>query len=226
MIIKESEYRPKIGDIVIVWGDSRTSRFIAFLERRLFGFKDPATHVEMVALGEYDISADAGGVMLVKRKGTIDTARKVVIVRHSHMTSELRKLLLTNVFHRFIGKSYDYSLYVLWLMRICFITNPIVFWALYPFRDLLKKYEHISYSCSELVSAISFMVDILTGYGNDRDVAPPHFNVHAIASPEVWSTVFRKEEKKRNLLKVVFLTRLRRKEKRKFKGLKIIEVHR
>jgi len=166
----------KTGDIIILWGKGWTSKLIAFCITSVFGVIDPPTHIEMAVDPRMDISAEKWKVKMVDREKALEEADKFMIVRHKKMNNEKRERLYT-VFPNYIGKKYDVFIYVLWILRLAFVLNPIIFWVFYPFRSYLKKRENRSYTCSELVSALLDDVGISTGIKEHRNASPHHFKM-------------------------------------------------
>ena len=170
----------KTGDIIILWGKHWTSKFIAFCITSVFGVIDPPTHVEMAVDAGMDISAEKWKVKLVEREEVFKEADKFMIVRHKKIKKPDREKLL-EIYSNYLGKKYDVFLYVLWLLRLAFVLNPIIFWVFYPFRAWLKKRENRSYACSELTSAILNDIGIKTGIQIHRNASPHHFKMLAEA---------------------------------------------
>ena len=185
------EYKPQIGDIIIIWGKG-IARLLSFVITSVFGVKNPATHVQMVVSAAHDISAEQWHVKVVRRVDTFAKARKYIIVRHTKMVGEKKKMF-PHYAADYVGKRYDVWLYVLWIMRLAFILNPIIFWVLYPVRDWVRRQEKKSYACSELTSTLLNDVGIKTGFETHRNAAPHHFRMLADAC-ECWEVVYRSEE--------------------------------
>jgi len=179
----------KTGDIIILWGKGWTSKLIAFCITSVFGVIDPPTHVEMAVDPRMDISAEKWKVKLVDREKTLKTTSRFMVIRHKKIKKSEREKLL-EIYSNYLGKKYDVFLYVLWLLRLAFVLNPIIFWVLYPFRSWLKKKENRSYACSELTSAILNDIGIRTGIQNHRNASPHHFKMLAEACSD-WMVIKR-----------------------------------
>ena len=171
----------KTGDIIILWGKGWTSKLIAFCITSVFGVLDPPTHVEMAVDPRMDISAEKWKVKMVDREEALKEADKFMVIRHKKMDPNRRQALI-KVLPNYKGKKYDVFLYVLWVLRLAFVLNPIIFWVFYPFRSWLKKRENRSYTCSELVNAILNDIGIKTGIQNHRNASPHHFKMLAACS--------------------------------------------
>jgi len=170
----------KTGDIIILWKNDWAAKLTAFIITSVFGVLDPPTHVEIAVDDKTDISAEKWKVKMVDREEALKEADKFMVIRHKKMDPNRRQALI-KVLPDYIGKKYDVFLYVLWLLRLAFVLNPIIFWVLYPFRAWLKKKENRSYACSELTSAILNDIGIKTGIQNHRNASPHHFKMLAEA---------------------------------------------
>jgi len=154
------------GDVIVIW----SSRLIGFMVNAVFGIHDPATHVEMVYDdGVNNISSSIGGVKL-RPTANMFKARKWVVLRNKKLGCGdlLHNMWIQKVAEKYIGCSYDYFLYVLWIMRLSLILQPLVWLMLQPFRNWLKREEVKRFGCSELV------VQILKDLGVDTGIDEPH----------------------------------------------------
>ena len=148
------------GDVIVIW----SSRLIGFMVNAVFGIHDPATHVEMVYDdGVNNISSSIGGVKL-RPTANMFKARKWVVLRNKQVYGPYVKTEAD----KFIGRGYDYFLYVLWIMRLSLVLQPLVWLVLQPIRNWLKREEAKRFGCSELV------VQILKDLGVDTGIDEPH----------------------------------------------------
>jgi len=148
------------GDVIVIW----SSRLIGFMVNAVFGTHDPATHVEMVYDdGVNNISSSIGGVKL-RPTANMFKARKWVVLRNKQVYGPYVKTEAD----KFIGRGYDYFLYVLWIMRLSLVLQPLVWLVLQPIRNWLKREEAKRFGCSELV------VQILKDLGVDTGIDEPH----------------------------------------------------
>jgi len=150
------------GDVIVIW----SSRIVAFMINAVFGIRDPATHAEMVYDDFYNISASIGGVKL-RPVEDMYLARKWVVLRNRRV-SALPVRQIQEAGERYIGRDYDYFLYVLWIMRLSLVLQPLVWLFLQPFRNWMKREEAKRFGCSELV------VQILKDLGVDTGIDEPH----------------------------------------------------
>jgi len=187
---KKMKYIPQIGDIIIIWGKAWYSKVIKFCIYILFGIKDSPTHCEIVAIEDYDISAEASGVQLVERKKALEGAKKYIIARHKDMTQEKQDELFYDVFPKYIGKKYDYFLFILWFMRVSLVMQPLVWLALQPYYNWLKKQESRTYGCSELVSEIMSEIGISFGIENHTNATPADI-LQVIRASSDWEIIYR-----------------------------------
>jgi len=149
----------RAGDVIVIW----SSRLIGFMVNAVFGIRDPATHAEMVYDNFYNISSSIGGVKL-RPTSRLFTARKWVVLRNKK-TPMIRAV--QEAANKYIGCGYDYFLYVLWVMRLSLVLQPLVWIFLQPFRNWLKRKEAKTFGCSELV------VQILKDLGIDTGIDEP-----------------------------------------------------
>ena len=151
------------GDVIVIW----SSRLIGFMVNAVFGIHDPATHVEMVYDdGVNNISSSIGGVKL-RPTADMFKARKWVVLRNKRVDA-LPDGFVQSVAHHYFGCGYDYFLYVLWVMRLSLVLQPLVWLMFQPFRNWLKREEAKRFTCSELV------VQILKDLGVDTGIDEPH----------------------------------------------------
>jgi len=181
------KYNFKTGDIIVLWSDQWLSKLIAFCITSVFGVTDPPTHVEIAVDHKIDISATKWKVKLVEREKVLKEANKFIVIRHKKMDQNKRKALI-EILPNYIGKKYDVFLYILWILRLAFVLNPVIFWVLYPFRSWMKHRENHSYTCSELVSAVLNDIGIKTGMQQHRNASPHHFKMLAEASSD-WKVI-------------------------------------
>ena len=146
------------GDVIVIW----SSRLIAFMINAVFGIRDPATHAEMVYDDVNNISSSIGGVKL-RPTANMFKARKWVVLRNKQVYGPYVKTEAD----KYIGHGYDYFLYVLWIMRLSLVLQPLVWIFLQPFRNWLKRKEAKTFGCSELV------VQILKDLGIDTGIDEP-----------------------------------------------------
>ncbi|MCJ7643831.1 MAG: hypothetical protein MUP28_05065, partial [Candidatus Aminicenantes bacterium] len=100
------------GDVIVTW----SSRLIGFMVNAVFGISDPATHAVMVYDDIFNISASTGGVKL-RPVEDMFKARKWVVLRNRKV-SALPVDQIQGEAAKYIGRGYDYFLYVLWAMRL------------------------------------------------------------------------------------------------------------
>jgi len=151
----------RAGDIIVIW----SSRLVAFLVYTVFGIRDPATHAEMVYDDVNNISSSIGGVKL-RPTADMFKARKWVVLRNRRVAA-LPARQVQAAGDKYIGRGYDYFLYVLWAMRLSLVLAPLVWLFLQPFRNWLKKEEAIRFGCSELI------VQLLKVFGVDTGIDEP-----------------------------------------------------
>jgi len=152
------------GDVIVIW----SSRLIAFMINAVFGIRDPATHAEMVYDDVNNISSSIGGVKL-RPTADMFKARKWVVLRNNKI---LPIRAVQEAANKYIGRGYDYFLYVLWIMRLSLVLQPLVWLVLQPIRNWLKRKEAKTFGCSELV--VQILKDLRIDTGIDEPCnAPP-----------------------------------------------------
>lgn len=181
----------QIGDVVLIWNKGLGAKILSFVIYTLFGIKNPATHVQLAIDDKFDLSAELGGIQLVDRETSINEAKKVIIARQAGMTEEKREELV-DIAKEYIGKPYDYFLYVLWYMRVSLLLAPLVWLILQPYYNWLKQREERSYSCSELVSEIFDKLGFSFGI-DDHTNATPSDIYQVIKACNDWKIAFVKE---------------------------------
>lgn len=182
------------GDVVLIWGKSLDAKFVSCVVSTLFGIKNPATHVQLAMDSKLDLSAEMKGIQLVNREISIKKAKKVIIARHAGMSKEKREEL-ASISKQYIGKPYDYFLYILWYMRVSLLFAPLVWLILQPYHNWLKQRARKSYSCSELVSEILNKVGFSFGIDDHTNAAPSDI-YQVVKACEEWKIIFEKEEAK------------------------------
>lgn len=168
------------GDVIVIW----SSRLISFLVNAVFGIHDPATHAEMVYDDQYNISSSIGGVKL-RPTADMFKARKWVVLRNKKVEA-LPDGFVQSVAHHYIGYGYDYFLYVLWVMRLSLVLQPLVWLFCQPFRHWLKCKEANTFGCSELVVQILKDLGIDTGIDEPHNAPPDQLLIAARACAHDW----------------------------------------
>ena len=168
------------GDVIVIW----SSRLIAFMINAVFGIRDPATHAEMVYDNFYNISSSIGGVKL-RPTANMFKARKWVVLRNKQVYGPYVKTEAD----KYIGHGYDYFLYVLWIMRLSLVLQPLVWIFLQPFRNWLKRKEAKTFGCSELVVQILKDLGIDTGIDEPCNAPPDNLLQTARSCVHDWGVV-------------------------------------
>ena len=169
------------GDVIVIW----SSRLIGFMVNAVFGIHDPATHVEMVYDdGVNNISSSIGGVKL-RPTANMFKARKWLVLRNKQVYGPYVKTEAD----KFIGRGYDYFLYVLWIMRLSLVLQPLVWLVLQPIRNWLKRKEAKTFGCSELVVQILKDLGIDTGIDEPCNAPPDNLLQAARACEHDWSWI-------------------------------------
>ncbi len=157
------------GDVIIIWG-SGWSRIISWLIYLVFGIRNPASHAEMVYNSKLDISAEAGGVVLKERSGF--TKQRGYVLARNQRIANYDPDFLRMIMNRYVGKKYDYALYIIWYLRISIVFLPFVWFIFQPLRNWLKREESKRFTCSELVAELLKRFHILTGISDPSNAAP------------------------------------------------------
>lgn len=172
------------GDIMVIW----SSRIVGFMINAVFGIRDPATHTEMVYDdGINNISSSVGGVKL-RPTADMFKARKWVVLRNKRIEA-LPDGFVQSVAHHYIGCGYDYFLYVLWIMRLSLILQPLVWLFCQPFRNWLKRREAKTFGCSELIVQILKDLGIDTGIDEPCNAPPDNLLQTARSCVHNWEIV-------------------------------------
>jgi len=171
------------GDVIVSW----SSRLIGFMVNAVFGIHDPATHAEMVYDDFYNISASISGVKL-RPTADMFKARKWVVLRNRKVAA-LPVRQIQEGEEKYIGRGYDYFLYVLWIMRLSLVLAPLVWLFLQPFRNWLKKEEAKRFGCSELVVQILKDLGVDTGIDEPHNAPPDNLLQAARACEHDWSFI-------------------------------------
>ena len=157
----------KPGDVIVVWGN----RLISYLIYAVFGIHDPASHAEMVYNEVDNISSDVGGVKL-RPTARLFKAKKWVVLRNKKVQEGGLERHVQLIADGYIGRGYDYALYVIWVMRISLILQPLIWLIGQPFRNWLKREEAKRFTCSELVVQILKDLGITTGIDEPHNACP------------------------------------------------------
>ena len=173
----------KPGDVIVIW----SSRLIAFMINAVFGISDPATHAEMVYDDQYNISSSIGGVKL-RPTANMFKARKWVVLRNKQVDA-LPDGFVQSVAHHYFGCGYDYFLYVLWVMRLSLVLQPLVWLVLQPIRNWLKRKEAKTFGCSELVVQILKDLGIDTGIDEPCNAPPDNLLQTARSCVHDWEII-------------------------------------
>jgi len=181
MIQPDLGLRP--GDVIVTW----SSRLIGFMVNAVFGFADPATHAVMVYDDIFNISASTGGVKLRPVEDMFQ-ARKWVVLRNRQVAA-LPVWQVQVAGEKYIGRGYDYCLYILWAMRLSLVLAPLVWLFLQPFRNWLKRKEANTFGCSELVVQILKDLGIDTGIDDPSDAPPDNLLQTARSCVHDWEIV-------------------------------------
>ena len=187
-------YTPQTGDVILLWWKD-WRKVISLLIRILFGIKDAPAHVQIVIDKDRDLSACTKGVALVPRKHTLEEAKKYMIARNIKMSQRHRQQKLRKISRKYLGKPYDFYIYLIWFLQISIVFTPF-FWLIFlPLRKWLKKRERRSYACAELTSEVFAPLNILFGIDDHRYVAPS--DIHQIIKACTdWKIVYEKRPSK------------------------------
>lgn len=190
-----NNYVPQVGDLVLVWGKKWTDKIVQYLIKRLFGQVDPPNHVELTVNAVEDISAEVQGVVYMNRDDVIEKARRIVIIRYKDMTEEMKTNILKEQ-KKYIGKPYDFFLFVIWVLQIYLAFLPFIPYMTFKWYKWLKNREEHSWACSEMTGQIIYDVcDIYMG-ADESMYQSPHIQYGlAKACPCMWEIVYEKEEK-------------------------------
>jgi hypothetical protein len=169
------------GDVIVTW----SSRLIGFMVNAVFGISDPATHAVMVYDDVQNISASTGGVKLRPIEDMFQ-ARKWVVLRNKKLPSAE---WIQWAADGYIGRGYDYFLYVLWIMRLSLVLQPLVWLICQPFRHWLKREEARRFGCSELIVQILKDLGIDTGIDDPSDAPPDNLLQTARSCVHDWEIV-------------------------------------
>jgi hypothetical protein len=172
------------GDVIVIWANP----WMSYLIYAVFGFRDPATHVEMVYDdGFWNISSDIGGVKL-RLTSRLFKSRKWVILRNKKLSAFPVKRIQEEA-DKYIGRGYDYALYAIWIARISLVLQPLVWLILQPFRNWLKREEAKRFTCSELVTQILKDLGVDTGIDEPHNAPPDNFLQAARACVHDWEWI-------------------------------------
>jgi len=174
----------KPGDVIVVWGN----RLISYLIYAVFGIHDPASHAEMVYNEVDNISSDIGGVKL-RPTARLFKAKKWVVLRNKRLTFWTFGDPVQAAAKKYIGRGYDYALYVIWIMRISLILQPLIWLIGQPFRNWLKREEAKRFTCSELVVQILKDLGITTGIDEPHNACPDNLLEAGRACVHDWEFV-------------------------------------
>lgn len=180
-------WTPQVGDVLLIWGKGFSAKMVRFLIYLLFGIKKPPNHVQIVATKDEDLSAEVKGVGFVSREETMKHSKKVLIARHKKITGEIQEKLLA-IEREYLGKRYDFFLYVLWYLRVSLVFAPLVWLIFQPLRNWLRREEKKSYTCSELVSEVLSRVDVIIGIDDHTNATPSDIH-QVIKACENWEVM-------------------------------------
>jgi len=188
----------KTGDILIAWGKTKGARILRQLISLVFGEKDIATHVQIAVDNENDVSAESptNSVRILGRARQLAEWRnyRVAIIRMKRMTDADRDYLKIAT-QKYLGRKYDWFLYVLWILRLSILFRPILHFILKPLYKWMNKEERKRFGCSELVATL--LEDIGLGIGiEDATNVPPHFFWMLYKGcPDSWDLIYLRESK-------------------------------
>jgi hypothetical protein len=171
------------GDVIVTW----SSPLIGFMINAVFGISDPATHAVMVYDDIFNISASTGGVKL-RPIEDMYLARKWVVLRNRRVAA-LPARQVQAAGDKYIGRGYDYFLYILWAMRLSLVLTPLVWLFLQPFRNWLKKEEAQHFGCSELIVCLLNILEVDTGIDEPRNAPPDNLLQTARSCVHDWEVI-------------------------------------
>lgn len=191
---KNNSYIPQIGDIVLVWGKDWTSKLVQYLIKKVFGSINPPSHCQMTVNAVEDISAEPQGVVYVNRSETFEKAKRIVVMRYKGATQGMKVQLLKEQ-KKYIGKGYDYFLFVVWVLQIYLAFLPFISYTATRWYKWLKKKEEHSWGCSELTAALASIVFKIYMGADEYMYQSPHIQYGlAKACPCIWEIVYEMEE--------------------------------
>ncbi|MCJ7563807.1 MAG: hypothetical protein MUP52_04370, partial [Candidatus Aminicenantes bacterium] len=135
----------------------------------------------------FNISASTGGVKL-RPVEDMFKARKWVVLRNRKV-SALPDDQIQGEAAKYIGRGYDYFLYVLWAMRLSLILQPLVWLILQPIRNWLKRKETNTFGCSELIVQLLKIFGVDTGIDDPSDAPPDNLLQTARSCVHDWEII-------------------------------------
>lgn len=143
----------KAGDIFVIWGKKFTSGIIAFLEEVISGMKDPPTHIAIAKDESTAISAESDGIKIVPINEMLSHAKRAEAYRYNKFT-DIHAKALSSVSKKYLGKGYDYWVYLHWTLQVLFVFVPFLKAFLLPIENWLKEKMRKTFECSEVTTRI------------------------------------------------------------------------
>lgn len=184
------ELKPLVGAQVIVWGTRTFQGFlISWLQFLWLGVKNAPSHIQRVYNGIWDISAEAGGVVLVERTDVLRKARRVKIVVHRKYRQSGMEQGFQKICDQHLKKRYDFYFYLNSILRIVvgffplvlvllFMINPgfvsvlLLFLFYWPFRRFLLNKSRNFWACAEFSNSLDSEMGVKTGIEIKESFSP------------------------------------------------------
>ena len=141
------------GDIFVVWGAKVTSKIIGFLEKTISGLDNPPTHIAIALDDTQILSAESNGIRIITFEELTKHAKAYKIYRYKNFTNE-HKNKIKEVSNKYLGKGYDYWIYLHWALKILYVYIPFLKLILFPLERWLKNKMKKTFECSEVTTAV------------------------------------------------------------------------
>jgi len=169
----------KKGDVIVCWGKGIISWIIRFLESVISGMKYPPSHIAIAINDEEFISAEEKGIVIVKKEELEKNIKKYEIFRKKDL-SEAQKKALPVVIKAYLGKKYDYWIYLHWILKVIYVFVPFIKIVFLPLEKWIKIKMDKTYECSEL------SVEILNDLGWFISVKDPQVTTPVNVYNSLW----------------------------------------
>lgn len=177
------------GDFIVSWGRGPVAWLIRSLIWLKDGAKNPPTHNMHACKNGKLASAEAPGYKIVKADDRLKKTKRFMVFRFTDLDDAKLQQIVDKT-SEFLGKGYDYYLYIIGFFRIMMLFVPLfyafqghniknilaltaVLILIYiPLIRILKALEKKSFACSEIETEIYKAAGILKTRTDATNISP------------------------------------------------------